>query len=341
MTTKPASTPTPALAAIPEVSSVVSGFPPDEPFAGALPAMDPAATPWPGRMFEVGGYMLHVRETPGPHAVTAVFVHGLGGSATNWTDLAGRLSGHARGFAIDLPGFGRSRPPADYSFTPAVQARAVIAFLERHCGRAVNLVGNSLGGLISVLVTADRPDLVRTLTLISPAVPDLRPDLRRMSDPRLALSYLPLIGGRARRSVSALTLTERVEQMQRLCFAEPWNCQPARIEQTMAEFAERDAMPWARMALGAAALGMVRTWLVPGAASLWRQLRRVFAPTLVIWGAEDRLISVRKAPRTMHALRDGRLLVLPRTGHVAQMERPDTVARAILGMWAAQSLPSG
>jgi pimeloyl-ACP methyl ester carboxylesterase len=59
----------------------------------------------------------------------------------------------------------------------------------------------------------------------------------------------------------------------------------------------------------------------------------VTVPTLVVWGTEDKLVSVRKAPRTARLLPKARLLVLPRTGHVAQMERPVTVARAVLGMW--------
>jgi pimeloyl-ACP methyl ester carboxylesterase len=49
----------------------------------------------------------------------------------------------------------------------------------------VHLVGNSFGGAVALTVAARRPELVRTLTLVSPAMPDLRPDPRRVSDPRL------------------------------------------------------------------------------------------------------------------------------------------------------------
>ena len=51
-----------------------------------------------------------------------------------------------------------------------------------------------------------------------------------------------------------------------------------------------------------------------------------------MWGSEDRVLGIRKAPRTARDLPRGRLLVLPRTGHVAQMERPRMLARAVLGM---------
>ncbi len=303
----------------------------------ALPPIDGDGGVWPCRVIVAGGLRLSVRETPCPRAgtVRALFVHGLGGSAMNWTDLAGQLREHAEGIAVDLPGFGQSEPPRWYSFTPVAQADAVIAAIEKLGGSAVHLLGNSLGGLTSVLVAVRRPDLVRTLTLVSPAVPDLRPDPRRMSDPRLPLCYLPVIGHRFRRSIETMTPQQRLDQLKRLCFADPQAVSAARWQEAVTEFAERDGMPWVARALGLATVGMFRAWLVPGPDSPWQLLRRVEAPTLVLWGDRDRLISVRKAVRTVRSLRRGRLLVLPNTGHVAQMERPVHVARAVLGMWEA------
>jgi pimeloyl-ACP methyl ester carboxylesterase len=58
----------------------------------------------------------------------------------------------------------------------------------------------------------------------------------------------------------------------------------------------------------------------------------VQAPTLLVWGDQDRLVDVSLAPRAAAAFRDSRLLVLPGVGHVAQLERPEVVARAFLGM---------
>ena len=68
--------------------------PDDVPLAPAtsLPERDPYRRPWPGREVTSGGVTLHVRETPGPDDVPAVYVHGLAGSATNWTDLSALLS---------------------------------------------------------------------------------------------------------------------------------------------------------------------------------------------------------------------------------------------------------
>jgi pimeloyl-ACP methyl ester carboxylesterase len=94
-------------------------------------------------------------------------------------------------------------------------------------------------------------------------------------------------------------------------------------------------MAWAGRALMMSSAGLFKAWLVPRARSMWTLAPRVTMPTLVVWGTEDRLVTVRKAPRIAALLPKARLLVLPRTGHVAQMERPRTVARAVLGMWEA------
>ena len=107
---------------------------------------------------------------------------------------------------------------------------------------------------------------------------------------------------------------------------------PQRIAAAEAEFTERRHMPWARVALGRSTLGLIRAWLARRQASLWNLAGRIGTPTLVIWGTDDKLVSVRKAARTAAALPNSRLLVLPQCGHVAQMECPELVARATLGM---------
>lgn len=303
----------------------------------ALPSLDGLPWPWPGRHLSVGDLTVHIRETPGPQpfAPRAVYLHGLGGSATNWTELAGLLAGTADGLAVDLPGFGLSPPPVDGDFRMSTQADTIARIIEATGEGPVHLFGNSMGGAIALLLADRRPDLVRSLTLVSPAMPDLRLDLRRMSDPRMAVAVLPLVGRSARRQLAALTARQRTEQLLRLCFADPTRVTPARFDLAVAECAERMAMPWASNLLGPAVAAIVREWLAPPARSLWAVAHRIKVPTLVIWGDQDRVISVRKAARTARLLPRGRLLVLPRTGHAAQMERPTSVAKAVLGMWQA------
>ena len=296
-----------------------------------LPALDPDLVPWPGSVETAGGVSLHVRRTPGSDAATVVYVHGLGGSATNWTDLAALLAPFAGGIAADLPGFGFSEPIDGFDFSLDSHADTLAKFIE-DLG-PVHLVGNSMGGAVSLLVAARRPELVRTLTLISPAMPDRRPDPRRLSDPLMALAYLPLLGRRYRRRLAALSPRERAEQVIKLCFANPDAFPQRRLDELAEEHSARAALKWANTAMNQSTFGIFRAWFARGPQSLWSAAPLVEAPALVVWGIQDRVISVRRAARTAKALPNGRLLVLPRTGHVAQMERPIVVAKAVLGMW--------
>ena len=295
-----------------------------------LPVRDPHQPVWPGSEVTSGGVTLHVRETPGPDGTPAVYVHGLAGSATNWTDLAALLATRAAGTAVDLPGFGRSRPLASRDYSPAGHADALLCFLAGR-GRPVHLVGNSFGGAIAMNVAARRPELVRTLTLVSPAMPDLRPDPRRVSDPKLLLSLLPIIGKRARAELAAMSPRTRAEQVVQLCFGDPDLAPEHRLAQAAEEYEARMRLEWAQEAGERTGRAMVLGWL--RGESLWSVAARVQAPTLVVWGDRDRLVSPRLARRTTAVLRRSRLLVLPGVGHVAQIEAPEAVARAVAGLW--------
>jgi pimeloyl-ACP methyl ester carboxylesterase len=297
-----------------------------------LPAFDPHRAAWPGSEVTSGGVTLHVRETPGPQDAPAVYVHGLSGSATNWTDLAALLATRAAGTAVDLPGFGLSRPLASRDYSPAGHADALLCFLAGR-GRPVHLLGNSFGGAVALTVAARRPELVRTLTLVSPAMPDLRPDPRRVSDPKLLLALLPMIGKRARAELAAMDPRARAEQVVRLCFGDPGIALEHRMAEAAAEYAARARLAWAQEAAERTGKAMVAGWL--RGESLWSVAARVQAPTLVVWGDRDRLVAPRLAGRTAAAVPRSRLLVLPGVGHVAQIEAPEMVARAVAGMWDA------
>jgi pimeloyl-ACP methyl ester carboxylesterase len=265
-----------------------------------------------------------------------VYLHGIGGSATNWTDLAGQLGTRMRGMALDLPGFGRTQPVPEHDFTIRTHTENVCRFLAGLRSRPVHLIGNSFGGAIALRIAAQRPDLVTTLTVISPAMPDLRPDPRRLPGPRLLLSNLALLPGWSELMFGqqswVMTPSERAERMVRTCFADPATVSERRLADVIREYTELGRRPWAGNAIGRTTMGLIRYWCLPPPLSLWRELARITAPTLVVWGAQDRLVTVRKAPRTATGISRARLLVLPRTGHIAQMERPTTVARAVLGM---------
>lgn len=300
-----------------------------------FPPLDLHQAPWPGREVTSGGVTLHVRETPGPDGTPAVYVHGLGGSALNWTDLAALLATRASGTAVDLPGFGHSRPPAGFDFTVAAHADALLCFLAGR-NEPVHLLGNSLGGVVAIDVAARRPELVRTLTLISPAMPDRRPDPRRMADIRLALTLLPgPIGDRARAGLAAIPPRVRAEQVVDVCFGDP-SCVPEhRLVEAAEEIARRAEQAWSQEAGERSARGLVATW--GWGTSPWAAAARVQAPTLVVWGDRDKLVSPRLAARTAAVIPGARMLMLPGVGHVAQIEAAEAVARAVAALWDGET----
>jgi len=295
--------------------------------------------PWPASTVRLDAGPIHTRVTPGRSGgEPALYVHGLGGSSTNWTDLAGLLAGYLSGEALDLPGFGHSPPPARGRYGLGAHSRAVIELLDYRGRGPVHLFGNSLGGAVALRVAAQRPDLVRTLTLVSPAMPDLRP--RGASDPTLPLLLVPGLSTVAVRRLATVPPERRARAMINLCFADPSIVPAKRLAEAVEEMQHRADLPYATAALMRSLRGLAGAYLVPPRRGLWHQASLVQAPTLVIWGNRDRLVSVRLAERTAAAIPDSRLLVLPDVGHTAQLERPQTVARAFLGMLEDLALPT-
>jgi pimeloyl-ACP methyl ester carboxylesterase len=290
--------------------------------------------PWPGRAVPLDGSIVYERSTPGAHpeAQHALYLHGLGGSSQNWTDIAGLLSRRFHGHAIDLPGFGRSAPAQRYS-VDAFAAR-VVRWIEDAGYGPMHLVGNSLGGAIAVKVAASRPEHVRTLTLISPALPFLDP--RRSVQARmLPLLAMPRANRIAARRLARIDPDDLTRQVLEACFGDPKCIAPQRFEEAAHEATLRYELPWYADAYVRTMRGLVGSFLrayLPGSGSLWRTATRVKAPTLVIGGERDRLVDVRVAPQTARHIPGARLLILPGVGHVAQMEAPVLVARAIVGM---------
>lgn len=299
-----------------------------------LPSPASVTGMWPGHIVNVAGIDLHVRVTPSanPDAEPALFVHGLGGSAHNWTDFAGVLRDQFAIESIDLPGFGRSGAAHDRNYSPRAQARVVIAYLDSRRRGPVHLVGNSMGGAISLLVASMRPDLVRTLTLISPAVPDVKVRAHPLrSDPRMALLIVPGIGGMALKRMRSVDIPTRVRATIAMCFADPSRYPQVRFDEAVREGQARLRLPWAEDAMLRAARGLVRTQ-VAQRGQAWAAMRSIIAPTLVLWGAQDKLVAADLAPVVAAAIPNARLLVLDDIGHTAMMEDPTTSARAMLAL---------
>jgi len=309
---------------------------PGPPGAGLIPH-------WPGQLVGIGDHHVYVRSVPEGSVLQgsvlqgsvlpgsalsepALCVHGLEGSSRNWTDLMDVLRPRLSCEAVDLPGFGDSPPRPDGRYSIAALAQSVMTLIERRGRGPVHLIGNSLGGAVCVKIAANRPELIRTLTLISPALPDSRPRLDLL---RFPLMSLPRVGAGLLRRVQALPPESRVADVITTCFSDPGLFPRARFTAEVAELAHRDSLDYAAAALVGSIRTLTAETLRVGRHSAWRDAARIAAPSLVIYGSHDRLVDPRMAGRAAHAFSNARIVVLPRTGHVAHMEHPGLVAAEI------------
>lgn len=296
---------------------------------------------WPGKLVGTGAGEVFVRIAPAATgAEPALFVHGLGGSSTNWTDLmdALRLPGPCAadrpavacpvlaGTAVDLPGFGFSPPPARREYSITGHAKAVIALIERQDRGPVHLIANSLGGAVCTRVAGRRPDLVRTLTLISPALPDLRP---RLLPVRLVVGTSPVLGPRIIAWLVSQPAEKRTNGAIGDLYWDPSLVHRQRWHEEVEELRRRDQLMHANDALIYSARSLVTEYFRAGGRSLWRDALASSAPALIMYGSHDRLVRAHMAGKAARMFGDAQVLVLPQVGHVAMMEQPDLVARHI------------
>lgn len=287
----------------------------------------------------VDGVRAHVLVADGPgHGTPQVLVHGLGGSATNWLEVMVELARFGPVVAPDLLGHGRTEPP--YARAARVQGNA--RFLRSLCltyglDRIV-LHGNSMGGLVASLVAARRPDLVERLVLVGPALPQRPGDLRSMplgSLLRFAPFAIPGLGAWVTRQVWYRTPPERVAaETVELIWSQPSNARQALRDLALERARQSQELDWRIPGFAAAAESLVA--LLVGGRKINRALAAITAPTLVLWGCDDKLVSRAVIDQTRRARPDWSYEELEACGHCPQLEVPDRYIE-LVGAWLART----
>ena len=278
-----------------------------------------------------------VRELP------IVFVHGLGGSHLNWCLIGPALAAGRRVVALDLHGFGLT-PGLRANSTVQANTRLVDRFITEVIGTPVILVGNSMGGLISILETAVNPGAVKGVVLIDPALPlpPQKPDWEVSGQfllytlPGLA----PLVVGRL---LSSVTPEEAVRQLIKLCFADPSRADPEMTKAEVALAARRhpansaQASARARIFL-AAARSLLRVLARRG--SYNAKMAGIGVPVLLIGGEADRLVPVAAIRQAAARNPHWESVFLADVGHVPQLEVPGVAATTIRD-WLSRHFSAG
>lgn len=264
------------------------------------------------RTVEVGGLPVAYLERAGTEPAL-VLVHGFGAQKDGWLDLAAALGDGRRLLVPDLAGHGDSPAQPGARYDARRYAADVGAWLDAVAAGPVDLGGNSMGGLVSAIVALEQPGRVRSLVLMDPAgVPS--PTLSGL-DSLTADGTNPLIS------------TNRAEYDRLLAFVfarAPGLPGPART--VLADRAARRA-PFLRDLFAG---------LQAERGSLLARLPEIQAPTLLLWGAADRVLDVSAAPLWSRALPDARLVVLDGVGHAPMMEVPEQTARLVDDFLEAQ-----
>ncbi|HUZ68419.1 MAG TPA: alpha/beta hydrolase [Candidatus Saccharimonadales bacterium] len=253
-----------------------------------------------------------------------LLVHGLGGSHLNWLSAAPKLAERHRVYAVDLPGFGRS-PLAGRRSSISANVDLLNRVIGRLSDGPIALMGNSMGGLLSLGVAAVHPNLVQQLVLVDPAVPapgGFGPRLDRVTRTFLVAAFMPRWGARRLgRAVAALGPESLVYETLRLCSADPSRIEQAVVDAHIALEAERLAQPGWQESFYAATRSLVRVLALKRQVTRWE--RAVVAPTLLVHGDRDRLVKV-EAARLVASMRpDWEYHEFAGVGHIPMLEVPD------------------
>ncbi len=249
-------------------------------------------------------------------AAPIVFVHGLSGCWANWLEQLPVLAGEHRVLAFDLPGFGYSPMPAEphghgTGISIAGYARLLDGLLGELGIDAAAVVGSSMGGFVAAELAIAFPQRVERLVLVSPA------GLSTTMDPH-TLRAMPTLRRMERvLSTSSAWFASRSDAAMR----RP-RLRAATLKVTASHPSRLPAALAAEQVRGAGKPGFMQALQALLDYDIRDRLPEIACPTLIVWGDDDRLISVRDADAFAQLIPDSRKVVFADTGHVAMLERP-------------------
>lgn len=289
------------LAAVVLLAVLVGGglwlFTPDQPRA----ALEARYATGPGDFLAVAGLRLHVRDSGPREAPAVILLHGFGSSLHTWENWAALLAADHRVIRLDLPGFGLTGPDPTGTYTDARSIEVLAALMDALGLRRASLVGSSMGGRIAWAFAAHHPERVDRLVLMAPDG---------------FASH-----GRAYGTAGTVPLMVRVlpyvlpAKLLRASIAPGYGDPAVLTDDLLARYRDMLLAPGVRRAIVERMGQSVLVDPVP-------LLRRVRAPTLLVWGKRDAMIPVANAADYQAALADSRLVTFAELGHVPQEEAP-------------------
>ncbi|MGE6791936.1 alpha/beta fold hydrolase [Pseudomonas guineae] len=247
---------------------------------------------------------IHYYEGGPSGAQTILMVHGFAANKDNWLRIARHLTQDYRVIALDLPGFGASSKPAG-SYDIGTQTERLADIIDALELNQLHLIGNSMGGHISALYAARYPKRITSLALL---------DNAGINSPQPSELRLRLKRGEANPLV--VKSPEDFQRLLAFIFVKPPYL-PASLKGYFAEQAARNSAHY----------DQVFAHLVDRYVPLEPELNKIQAPTLIIWGAEDRVLDVSSVEVMRPLLHKPSVIIMPNTGHAPMIEQPELTAQ--------------
>jgi pimeloyl-ACP methyl ester carboxylesterase len=263
------------------------------------------------RRADVAGFSIPYLE--GGQGEPLVLLHGFGGDKDNFTRIARFLTRRFRVLAPDLPGFGEtSRDPAARYHIDA-QVERLHAFIAQLGLGAVHLGGNSMGGFIAAQYAATYPEAVRSLWLLDAAGATLARETEIIGR-YIETGEMPL-----------LVRTEGEYGALLRAVAHRMPVLPHSLRRALARRAAADYGLHGRI---------LREFGIESP-TLDERYSAIRAPTLIVWGREDRILNPAAGEAMRGWIPRSRLVLMDATGHLPMIERPRATAAAFLDFIAA------
>jgi pimeloyl-ACP methyl ester carboxylesterase len=262
--------------------------------------------------------------TIGEGGSDVLLIHGLGAAKSSFFDCAALLAeaGH-RVHAIDLPGFGGSSKPPTAPYTATWFAKSVCGVMDELDIASAHVVGNSMGGRVALEIGLRRPERVKSVAALCPAVAFVKRDFHPVV--RLLRPELGLLPHKLRRGT--------VERQLWSMFCDPDALDPSVADVVVDEFQRVYGSAGARVAFYASARNIYLDRPF-GRGGFYPRLAALEPPALFVWGSHDKLIPAGFRRYVAEALPDAEQIVLDGCGHVPQVERPEQTAGMLRRLFA-------
>jgi len=265
------------------------------------------------RYVNVDGY--RIRYLHAGQGDPVVLLHGLGVFAESWLYNIPVLAKRFSVYAPDLIGFGRSDKPK-ISYDMEVFDRFLLGFLNSIEVKRAVLVGNSLGGGIALYFALSHPDRVEKLVLVDPAL------IGRDVSWGLRILSIPLLG-------RVLIGKGSKEELRRALSSSFYD--PKFLTDDWVEEAYRiSKLPGIKHPFLSVIRNGVSLWGIKRRYVLINRLHELSMPVLIVWGEEDRVISVRYAYAAYYRIKNAKLIIFEGCGHAPQIERYTQFNKAVL-----------